>query len=226
MRSILMDWLVEVHLKFKLMPETLYLTCHLIDRYLAKRNVTRKRLQLVGVTAMLIASKYEEIWAPEVRDFVYISDKAYSRADILGCEKTMLEALSYDLTVPTTFSFLCRFKKAAAVEDAPTSQFAEYLIELALVDYAMLRHPLSLVAAAALHLALETSGAADTYPHALRRHARYELAQVLPVARELLDLAERAPTSSLKAVFKKYSSTKFGEVAKMELPELAADEAA
>jgi len=73
------------------MPETLYLTCNLIDRYLAKRNVTRKRLQLVGVTAMLIASKYEEIWAPEVRDFVYISDKAYSREDILGCEKTMLE---------------------------------------------------------------------------------------------------------------------------------------
>jgi hypothetical protein len=73
------------------MPETLYLTVNLIDRYLATRNVTRKRLQLVGVTAMLIASKYEEIWAPEVRDFVYISDKAYSREDILGCEKTMLE---------------------------------------------------------------------------------------------------------------------------------------
>ena len=91
MRSILIDWLVEVHLKFKLMPETLYLTVNLIDRYLAKRNVTRKRLQLVGVTAMLIASKYEEIWAPEVRDFVYISDKAYSREDILACEKTMLE---------------------------------------------------------------------------------------------------------------------------------------
>jgi len=146
MRSILIDWLVEVHLKFKvrsctawelhllqqrntifssrpfahlkpscssykfnapprplktpstlnpkspqLMPETLYLSANIIDRYLAKRNVTRKRLQLVGVTAMLIASKYEEIWAPEVRDFVYISDKAYSREDILGCEKTMLE---------------------------------------------------------------------------------------------------------------------------------------
>ena len=61
------------------MPETLHLTANLIDRFLASRNVSRKRLQLVGVTAMLIASKYEEIWAPEVRDFVYISDKAYDR---------------------------------------------------------------------------------------------------------------------------------------------------
>ena len=84
MRAILVDWLVEVHLKFKLMPETLYLTVNLIDRFLAKKPVTRKNLQLVGVTAMLIASKYEEIWAPEVRDFVYISDKAYTREQILG----------------------------------------------------------------------------------------------------------------------------------------------
>ena len=79
MRAILVDWLVEVHLKFKLMPETLFLTANLIDRYLATRAVSRKNLQLVGVTAMLVASKYEEIWAPEVRDFVYISDKAYDR---------------------------------------------------------------------------------------------------------------------------------------------------
>ena len=62
-----------------MMPETLYLTCNIIDRYLSIRNVSRKRLQLVGVTSMLIASKYEEIWAPEVNDFVYISDKAYTR---------------------------------------------------------------------------------------------------------------------------------------------------
>jgi len=66
MRAILIDWLVEVHLKFKLVPETLYLTVSLIDKYLEKVVVNREKLQLVGVTAMLIASKYEEIYAPEV----------------------------------------------------------------------------------------------------------------------------------------------------------------
>lgn len=79
MRAILIDWLVEVHLKFKLVPETLYLTVNLIDRYLEKVEVMREKLQLIGVTAMLIASKYEEIYAPEVQDFVYITDKAYSK---------------------------------------------------------------------------------------------------------------------------------------------------
>lgn len=83
------------------MPETLYLTVNLIDRFLEAKQVTRKHLQLVGVTAMLVASKYEEIWAPEVRDFVYISDRAYTRDQILNMEKIMLNCLRFNLTVPS-----------------------------------------------------------------------------------------------------------------------------
>jgi hypothetical protein len=82
MRSILVDWLVEVHLKFKLVPETLYLTVNIIDRYLSKTEVSRPKLQLVGVTALLIASKYEEIYPPELRDLVYICDRAYSKLEV------------------------------------------------------------------------------------------------------------------------------------------------
>lgn len=82
MRSILVDWLVEVHLKFKLVPETLYLTINVIDRYLSKTEVSRPKLQLVGVTALLIASKYEEIYPPELRDLVYICDRAYSKMEV------------------------------------------------------------------------------------------------------------------------------------------------
>ena len=83
MRTVLVDWLIEVHLKFTLLPETLYLTVNLIDRYLALESVSRKRLQLVGVTAMLIASKYEEIYPPEIKDFVFVTDQAYNRDDVL-----------------------------------------------------------------------------------------------------------------------------------------------
>ncbi len=82
MRAILVDWIIEVHLKFKLLPETLFLTISLIDRYLERVQIKRNNLQLVGVTAMLIASKYEEIYAPEVRDFVYITDNAYTKEEI------------------------------------------------------------------------------------------------------------------------------------------------
>ncbi len=79
MRSILIDWLVEGHLKFKMKPETLFITVTLIDRYLEQENVTRVKLQLVGITALMIAGKYEEIYPPEAKDYRFISDSAYSK---------------------------------------------------------------------------------------------------------------------------------------------------
>ena len=101
MRSILVDWLVEVHLKFKLVPETLYLTTNIIDRYLERTEVSRPKLQLVGVTALLIASKYEEIYPPELRDLVYICDHAYRKEEILQMEENILKTLEYQITIIT-----------------------------------------------------------------------------------------------------------------------------
>ena len=87
MRAVLIDWLVEVHLKFKLQDETLFLTVNLIDRYLSVAQIQREKLQLVGVASLLIASKYEEIYPPIVNDFVYITDNAYKREEILAMER-------------------------------------------------------------------------------------------------------------------------------------------
>ena len=162
MRAILIDWLVEVHLKFKLMPETLYLTVNLIDRYLEKEKIKRSHLQLVGVTAMFISSKYEEIYAPECRDFVYISDKAYTREQILKMEGDMLSKLNFQLTTPNSLLFLKRFVKVAGVHANPrtkTDLLANYLVELTLQDYKMLKYLPSQIAAAATYLSLKTMGA-------------------------------------------------------------------
>lgn len=101
MRGILIDWLIEVHYKFELMEETLYLTVNLIDRFLAVHQVVRKKLQLVGVTAMLLACKYEEVSVPVVEDLIAISDKAYSRKEVLDMEKLIVNTLQFNLSVPT-----------------------------------------------------------------------------------------------------------------------------
>ena len=83
MRAILMSWLIEVHLKYQLQPETLYITVNLIDRYCQKKRVPRSEYQLLGVGAMLVACKYEEIYVPKVNDFVDITDNTYSKEQIL-----------------------------------------------------------------------------------------------------------------------------------------------
>lgn len=123
MRAILVDWLVDVHTKFELSPETFYLAINIIDRFLAVKIVPRKELQLVGISAMLIASKYEEIWAPEVNDFVCLSDRAYTHSQILIMEKKILGKLEWTLTVPTLYVFLVRFIKASIPDHQVSSLF-------------------------------------------------------------------------------------------------------
>ena len=216
MRAILIDWLVEVHLKFKLMPETLFLTHNLIDRFLSKKVVTRKNLQLVGVTAMLLASKYEEIWAPEVRDFVYISDKAYTREQILDMEKQMLNTLGFHLTVPTPYQFLSRFYKAAGA-DKQFQLLASFIVESSLPDYSMLKFPASLTAAAATYVAMKTLGKGE-WNDVMVAHTRYTEADIRPCANAMARLQRKSATASLSAVHKKYSNPKFMEVARLPAP--------
>lgn len=221
MRSILIDWLVDVHLKFKLVPETLYLTVNLIDRFLMVKSVSRKHLQLVGVTAMLVASKYEEIWAPEVRDFVYISDRAYNRDQILNMEKIMLNSLKFNLTVPTHYHFLHRFLKVAGLaENAEAVNYASYLVELALPEYSMLRFRYSQVAAAAVYATTSMYEASYDALRQIHQHSTYAQHEVLEVIDALAALAATAPSASLTAVHKKFSLDRMHNVASRGAPQV------
>ena len=112
-----MDWLVEVAEEYKLSAENLYLSTNYVDRFLSVMPVLRGRLQLVGVTCMLIASKYEEIFAPQVEDFVYITDSTYSAAEVLQMEVTILNALSFNLTAVTPYCFLKRLTSVLDFDD-------------------------------------------------------------------------------------------------------------
>lgn len=101
---------------------------------------------------MLISSKYEEIYAPEVRDFVYITDKAYSKEEILTMEQSILATLDFNITTPSSFRFLERFAKINNA-DASLFNLARYLIELPLIEYRMLKYTPSNLASSALYLA-------------------------------------------------------------------------
>jgi hypothetical protein len=214
MRSILVDWLVEVHLKFKLVPETLYLTVNLIDRYLAKTEVSRPKLQLVGVTALLIASKYEEIYPPELRDLVYICDRAYSRNEILEMEEIILKALEYQITIPSAHAFLVRYLKAAHA-DKKIVQLSCFILDGTLQSYNMLHYLPSQLAAAAVFIARRTVGR-NAWSPTLLKYAQYLEEEITPVARAVL--AEKSSSSpELRAVNKKYTSSRYGGVANMTI---------
>ncbi|KAF8734862.1 A B D E cyclin, partial [Rhizoctonia solani] len=152
MRGILGDWLIQVHARFRLLPETLYLAMHLVDRMLSIRVVSLSRLQLVGVTCMFIAAKYEEIMAPSVKHFVECADSAYTEKDILDAEQYVLRVLGWDCSYPNVMTFLRRVSKAEDFDDQ-TRSVGKFFVEIACVDHRLLPFPPSQIAATSLWLA-------------------------------------------------------------------------
>ncbi|KAH9790325.1 cyclin-B1-1 [Citrus sinensis] len=213
MRSILVDWLTEVHRKFELMPETLYLTVHIVDRFLSKETIQRKELQLVGISAMLIACKYEEIWAPEVNDFVRISDSAYLREQVLAAEKAILRKLEWHLTVPTPYVFLVRYIKAS-VTDKEMENMVFFLAELGQMQYpTIVLYCPSMIAASAVYAARCTLNKNPFWTETLKHHTGYSEDQLRNCAKLLVKFHSAAAESKLKAVYKKFSSLDCGAVA-------------
>ncbi|XP_078386425.1 G2/mitotic-specific cyclin-B2 [Cetorhinus maximus] len=156
MRAILVDWLIQVHSKFRLLQETLFMTLAIMDRFLQNQPVSRKKLQLVAVTSMLLASKYEEMYPPAIGDFVYITDNAYTKSQIRQMEILILKELDFKLGRPLPLHFLRRASKTDV--DAEKYTLAKYLMELTVIDYNMVHiHP-SEIAAAALCLSFRVLG--------------------------------------------------------------------
>ncbi|CAL4908859.1 unnamed protein product [Urochloa decumbens] len=215
MRDILLDWLAEIHAKFELMPETLYLTIYIVDRYLSLQPVLKRKLQLVGIAAMLIASKYEEIWAPEVGDFISLSDNAYDRQQILVMEKAILNTIEWNLTLPTQYHFLVRFAKAAGSDsDKQLRHMILFFGELALMDYRMVTIRPSIVAASAVYAARCTLKKSPLWTATLKHHTGLNEQQLMEGAKILISSHAAAPEGKLKIIYEKYSSEEFGFVAR------------
>jgi cyclin B len=214
MRVILVDWLVDVHLKFKMVPETLYLTINIIDRYLENNQVRRSKLQLVGVASLLLAAKYEEIYPPDIRDLVHVTDKAYSDKEIVSMECEIILRLNHELTVPTIHSFLCRYLKAAHA-DRTMVQLSCFITERSLQEYSMVKYLPSVIAASAVFIARKSLKRHPWSP-TLVKYTSYD-EDDLSRCVEDMEAFFNETSSTQKAVYRKYSSVKFGEVAKMGL---------
>ena len=151
LRGVLVDWLIEVHTRFHLLPETMFLAINIIDRFLSARVVELEKLQLVGITAMFIASKYEEVLSPHVQNFKHVADDGFSEEEILKAERFVLAALNYDLSYPNPMNFLRRISKADNY-DIQTRTLGKYLLEISLVDHKFMAFHPSHIAAASMYL--------------------------------------------------------------------------
>ncbi|CAI5747454.1 unnamed protein product [Peronospora destructor] len=219
MRSILVDWLVDVHYKYGLLPQTLHIAVLLIDHYLEKNlTIERQRLQLVGITAMFIAAKYEEIYPPEAADFVKITDSAYTREEVFQMESKMLATLGYRVTFPTAFQFMKRFLKASRTCDDRVEHFAHYAIDRSLQEYKLTKYLPSTIAASAVRIARTQMRDIPTWSSTLEYHTSYSERSLDPCVEDMTEMLWNTykgvgKMAKLTAVRRKFSKERFMRVA-------------
>ncbi|KAK6140985.1 hypothetical protein DH2020_025276 [Rehmannia glutinosa] len=213
MRGILIVWLVEVSEEYRLVPDTLYLTVNLIDRFLSENYIEKQKLQLLGVTCMLIASKYEEICAPRVEEFCFITDNTYTKEEVVKMESCVLNFLGFQLSVPTTKKFLRRFIQAAQVSyKVPSVELeflANFLAELTLTEYSFLKFLPSLIAASAVFLAKWTLDQSEhPWNPTLEYYTRHKTSELKSTILELQDLQLSTSGYMPNAIREKYKQSK------------------
>ncbi|ESQ35246.1 hypothetical protein EUTSA_v10007623mg [Eutrema salsugineum] len=225
MRGILVDWLVEVSEEYTLVPDTLYLTVYLIDWFLHGNYMERQRLQLLGITCMLIASKYEEICAPRIEEFCFITDNTYTRDQVLEMENQVLKHFSFQIYTPTPKTFLRRFIRAAHAShlspSLETEYLASYLTELTLIDYHFLKFLPSVIAASAVFLAKWTLDQSNhPWNSTLEHYTTYKASDLKASVLALQDLQLNTKGCPLSAIRLKYRQEKFKSVAALTSPKL------
>lgn len=210
MRSILVDWLVEVSEEYKLFPDTLHLSIALLDRFLLAELVPRKSLQLVGISCVLIAAKFEEIYAPDVVDLCYITDNTYSKIDIINMERRILQQLRFNIHQPTACTFVRHYASLDAC--STRNEFLSLCIcEIALLDWSISGCAASMIAATSILLSSYILCERKLH-RLLQIEKSYAPAHLKTCALNIrtIVLAHIAPKS---AVMEKYSQPKFGHVA-------------
>ncbi|KAL2505963.1 Cyclin-A3-2 [Abeliophyllum distichum] len=223
MRGILVDWLVEVAEEYKLLSDTLYLTVSYVDRFLSMNAINRQKLQLLGVSSMLIASKYEEISPPHVEDFCYITDNTYTKQQMVKMESDVLDSLKFEMGNPTVKTFLRGFTRIAQEDhmnpDLQLEFLGYYLAELSLLDYGCLKFLPSLVAASVVFLARFTlQPNLHPWSSVLQCQSGYKAADLKECVGILQDLQLSRRGGSLVAVREKYNQHKFKFVSTLSSP--------
>lgn len=218
-RAFLIEWVIDVQRKFRLLPETLYVAVQTCDRYLSAVKCKKSDLHLIGITSILISTKYEEIYPPEMHELITVSENKFKKVDILNMEFKILLALDFDFTQPSIYRFLERFRKISILQqDDQAFFFAQYICEICLLDTYLLKYRPSEIAAAALILAGGvTKNNRMIWNKEMEKITGMKLESLYKAIEDVRDFALEVNPKFLQTLKYKFSKPQYCEVANLPM---------
>ena len=220
MRSILVDWIIDVHHKFGFTDETLFMTILIIDRYCSLEQISRIKYQCLGITALMIACKHEEINVPKVDDFIYITDNAYTKEEVFKMENDVLSKLNFELLYPSPIKFY-EYLSLHFDFSKKYHMLGKYLMETFLLDLKYIKYKPSIISCACTYIVMKFFKM-ENYRHSYERkfYLLDENVNTIPVGHGVKDCAQdiciyvdNINNTNLLSCQKKYTKAEFERVA-------------
>jgi cyclin B len=214
MRSILIDWIIEVHNRFHFKTKTLFQTVYIIDLYLSYENIEKRNFQLLGIASLLIACKENEIYVPNPQQFIEVTDFAYQKKDLLKMEKKIMHVTKFEILIPTAEEFYNIISKKFNFTENQY-ELGNYFLDSSLVSYDLLIYQPSTIAVACAYIVMkfyQINGYRDLYSPKMT-NADYPQKTIKDCARDLCRFVKNLSNSTLLAAKVKYSSVEHGNVA-------------
>ena len=219
MRSILVDWIIDVHFKFGFTDETLFMTISIIDRYLTKNQIKRSNFQLLGITALMIACKHEEIDLPKVDDFIYITDNAYIKSQVIKMEEEVLSKLNFEFLYPSPIKFF-EYLSLHFNFDKKHHLMGKYLMETFLLDIKNTKYNPSIISCACAYIVMKFFKFPNYYESYDKKFYtldenkdKYSESNIKECAKDICLFVDNINKTSYQACIKKYSKPEQEKVA-------------
>lgn len=213
-RAFLIEWIIDVHRKFRLTSEALYVAVFIIDSYLSKKKIGKSQLHLLGVATLLIAAKYEEIYPPSLNDFLQVSENKFSKSSVTEMERDILQTLDFQVTAPSAYRFLQRLRRLSPpCNDDEVFFFAQYIQEVQLLDATLLKFKQSEIAAASLILAARQIKKINCWTKEMEKWSGYSEQHLQQVVSEVKSFCVEINPKFISTLKYKFNKPEYGCVA-------------
>ena len=219
MRSILVDWIIDVHYKFGFTDETLYMTVSIIDRYLTINQIKRSNFQLLGITALMIACKHEEIDLPKIDDFIYITDNAYVKNEVIKMEEDVLSQLNFEFLYPSPIKFF-EYLSLHFNFNKKHHLMGKYLMETFLLDIKNIKYNSSIISCACAYIVMKFFKFPNYYESYDKKFYtldenkdKYSESNIKECAKDICLFVDNINKTNYQACIKKYSKPEQEKVA-------------